>query len=315
MVIFLYGQDTYRLKEKLKELIEKFKKERDTKGLSIVYLDGKDLTIDKFRQTVLPQGLFSLKRLIVIENLLSENKDVSLIEEVIKFLKRNKEGNIVIFSETKEIQKTEPYQRLFRLLKKGRFTQEFNFLEGIKLKKWIEKEVEKRSGKIEKEAIDLLINYLGPDLWLISNEIDKLLAYTEGKISKKDVELLVEKREEENIFALIDAISNKNKKEALRLINEQLELGVSFSKILSLIFHQFRIILQVKEKGGFLNYYRLAEELNVNPYPVKKAIEQAKKYDLEELKKIYQELLKIDYQLKTTSLKPELLFDLLVAKL
>lgn len=317
MIIFLYGQDSYRSHEKLLELIEKFKHKRDAKGLSIVKIEGSDLTIDKFRQSVLSPALFSSKRLIIIENLLNQNRDSLLIKEVINFLKKSKkEENIVIFRETEEkIQKSEDHQKLFNLLKKEKYVQKFDFLENNKLQKWIEEEVKKRGGEIDKQAINLLIDFIGPNLWQMSNELDKLIAYKRGKISSKDVELLVEKKEEENIFSLIDALISKNKKRAIKLIEEQLSFDAStFSKILSLLARQFRIIIQIKESKK-INYYQLANELGVHPFRIKKSLEQVSNYTLEELKKIYQELLKIDWQLKTSKLNPELLFDLLVARL
>jgi len=321
MIIFLHGQDTYCSKEKLLELIGEFKTKRDSQGLGIIKLEGGNLTIDEFRKDVLSAGLFSEKRLVIIKNLLSQNKDQNLIKEIISSLKKiGREKNIVIFIEEeieeKEIRKREFQYKLFNLLKKQKYVQKFDFLKPNQLQKWILAEVKKRGGKIEERATDLLVNFIGPNLWQMSNELDKLMAYGQGKISAKDVELLVEANQEENIFNLVDALASKNKKRAIKLIKEQLEKGTAFVQIISLLARQFRIILQIKEsKSKFLNYYQLASELGVHPYSVKKSLEQAKKYTLEELKKIYQELLKIDLQLKTTSLEPELLFNLLIAKL
>ncbi|MFN3301793.1 MAG: DNA polymerase III subunit delta [Patescibacteria group bacterium] len=316
MVIFLYGPDTYRSKERLKELIDSFKKKRDQLGLSVIKLEGKNLTLDEFRKTVLPTGLFSTKRLIIIENLLSQNKDKNLIKEIVIFLKKKLEKeNVVIFYETEEIKKEEPYHSLFNLLRKQKYVYEFNFLEGLALRNWIIKEVKKIGGQISPPAIDYLVLYFGSNLWEIKNEIDKALAYGQGKIEKKTLEIISEKKEEEEIFALIDALINKNKKKAIKLLENELAKGTSFSYILSLLANQFRIILSLKEQKRIFNYYQIAKELGVHPYPVKKAFEQMKRYNLEELKKIYQELLKIDLQLKTSGLKPELLFDLLIAKL
>ncbi len=314
MIIFLYGKDTYRSKEKLNEIIQKFREKRDRDGLSVVKLEGENLNLDDFRRTTLSVGLFSKKRLIIIENLLSKNKDKNLIKEIIDFLKKKAEReNVIIFYETEEIQKGDSYQKLFNLLKKQRISQEYN-LENNALKKWIIKEVKKMGGEISKEAVEYLSNFFGVNLWEIKNEIEKSFAYGNGKITLKILQTLSEKKEEEKIFALIDALINKDKKRAIKLLKDELEKGTSFSQILSILANQFRIILQVKEKK-ILNIYRAAEELNVHPFPLKKAIEQAKKYNFDQLKKIYQELLKIDLQLKTTGLKPEILFDLLIARL
>ncbi|MCX7778824.1 MAG: DNA polymerase III subunit delta [Patescibacteria group bacterium] len=324
MIFFLYGPDTFRSQEKLRALVENFKQKRDWRGLSVLRLEGQDLTVDKFRQSVFSPGLFSTKRLIIIENLLSQNEDSALLQEVINFVRKSKKGkkkeekdNVVIFRESEEkIPQNESHQKLFSLLKKEKYAQKFDWLENNELRKWIKEEVKKRDGEIEEKAVDLLVNFIGPDLWRMSTELDKLIAYGQGKISAKNVKLIVETKPEEDIFNLIDALVEKNKKRAVQLIREQLENDIPFTQLLNLLARQFRIILQIKDrKEKFLNYYQLASELGVHPYSVKKSLIQAPRYTLDELKKIYQELLRIDYQLKTTNLQPELLFDLLVAKL
>lgn len=317
MIIFLYGPDTYRSHEKLSEFIEKFKRKRDAKGLSIIRIESSDLTIDKFRQSVLSPGLFAAKRLIVIENLLSQNKDPYLIKEVINFLKKDKKeesDNIVIFWEEEKNTLNDEERKLFNLLKGVKYAQKFNFLETDELCRWIEKEVKKRKGIIEKEAVNLLIDYIGSDLWRMSQELDKLMAYCQKKLSCQDIKLLVEANEEENIFSLVDALIAKNKKRAVELLEKELAKGTFFTQIIGSLAYQFRLLLQLKETRS-ANFYQLAKELGAHPFSVKKAIFQVKKYQPEELKKIYQELLKIDLQLKTTGLKPEILFDLLIAKL
>ena len=52
-----------------------------------------------------------------------------------------------------------------------------------------------------------------------------------------------------------------------------------------------------------------------HPYPVKKIMPQAKLFDLEQLKSIYQQLSEIDRSIKTFQLEEELALDLLVASL
>lgn len=315
MIIFIYGPDTYRSQEKLNKLINKFKKKRDLKGLSVVRLEGKDLTIDEFRKAVMPAGLFSTKRLIIVENLLSEVKNENLIREITDFLRKKLEKeNVVIFYEKEEMSKGECQQELFSLLKKQKYVDEFNFLTGVALKNWIIREVKKMSGQISQEALEYFTSYAGSNLWEIKNELDKALSYGKGKIDLETLNIISEKKEEENIFALVDALIAKNKKRAAELLEQELNKGTPFTQIIERLAYQFRIILYVKEAKNN-NFYQIAKELGVRPFPVQKAITQAKKYELSELKKIYQELLGIDLQLKTTSLKPELLFDLLVAKL
>ena len=315
MLIFLYGKDTYRSQEKLNFYIQKFKEKRDGQGLSIDKLEGVTLAPDEFRKNVFSVGLFSQKRMLVIKNLLAENKNQDTLKEIIEsFKKLEKEENVVIFYENDEPQKNEVIKKLFNLLTKQKYAEKFDFLEKKDLEKWINNYIKKINGQIEHEAINFLTDYFNADLWSIKNELDKALSYGNGKITLKNLELLCEQEKEENIFALIDALIAKNKKRAVELLEKELAKGTFFPQIIGSLAYQFRIILQVKSTSSS-NFYQLAKELGVHPFSVKKAIEQGKKYNDEELKKIYQEILNIDLQLKTSSRDPELLFDLLIAKL
>lgn len=315
MTIFLYGPDTFRSQEKLNFYLQKFKEKHDGQGLSIDKLEGAILTPDEFRKNIFSVGLFSQKRMLVIKNLLAESKNQELLKEILEsFKKLEKEENVVIFYESDEPQKNEVIKKLFNLLIKQKYAEEFDFLEKKDLGKWINNYIKKTNGQIKHEAINFLTDNFNADLWSIKNELDKALSYGNGKITLENLELLCEQEKEENIFAFIDALIAKNKKRAVELLEKELAKGTFFPQIIGSLAYQFRIILQVKSTNSS-NFYQLAKELGVHPFSVKKAIEQGKKYNDEELKKIYQEILEIDIQLKTSSRDPELLFDLLIARL
>jgi len=315
MIIFLYGPDNYRSQEKLFDLINKFKEKRDLQGTSITKLDGELLSNDEFRKNVLSAGLFAKKRMIIIKNLLAENKNPELLEEITKFLKnKNTEDNVVIFYETTEPLKNKLNKKVFDVLTKEKYAEQFDLLDERNLNKWINLQVKKENGQISDSAVSLLIDFFGNNLWSLKNEINKALAYGQGKITPEILKLLGESEKEENIFALMDALVAKNKKRAIELLEKELAKGTFFSQIIGSLAYQFRIMLQVKGSNN-PNSYQLAKELGAHPFSIKKAMAQVKKYSLDELKKIYQEILEIDLKLKTSSRDPELLFNLLIAKL
>jgi DNA polymerase-3 subunit delta len=311
MTIFLYGPDTYRSRQKLVEIKEKFIQEVDKSALNITKLNGEKLTLNKFRETVLVPGFLARRRLIIIENI-CQNKNVQLQTAVMKFLERrdSKRENIVVFWEedTKYERNTKVRKnnKLFGKLKQQKYAQEFALLKGYKLNEWVKKEINKQGRKIENQAIDLLTSSVGSDLWQMKNEIDKLISYKQNKIiTSDDINLLVKSKIDENIFNLVDALGTKNKKLALKLLNDQLENKTPWTYLIAMIIRQFRILLQVKSSVPNLSFH---------PFVLRKAQAQAQNYSLEELKNIYQRLLKIDVQLKTSQIDPRVLFDLFIVK-
>jgi DNA polymerase-3 subunit delta len=134
------------------------------------------------------------------------------------------------------------------------------------------------------------------------------------KIEVADVRLLVKSKIESDIFKTIDAISQKNKKQAIFLIHKHLETGDSPHYLLSMINFQFRNLLIIKdliEKNR--PYYAILKISKLHPFVVKKSYQEANKFTFPELKKIYQKIFQVDLDIKTGRVSPEAALDLFLA--
>lgn len=300
MIIFLYGPDSFRAMEKLKSLKERFIKEVDTAGLSLVSLDGEKIGINDFNKAVATQSFLAKKRMIVVRDIFKARK--SLQTEVLDILRKGnyrneKTGNILIFLDDKPDKRAS----LFKYLAGSKFKQEFEILQNNSLVKWIEARVKEKGGRINFQNANLLASKSDGNLWALSGEIDKLVALRKrGEITREDIEGSSLFKIDDNIFNLCDAIALKNKKQALKLVNDQLEAGVNEIYLLTMIVRQFRILIQVRAElnGGVGNNRVIASKLGLHPFVVQKAISQASKYSMGELKKIYNKLLELDVRLK-----------------
>ncbi len=337
MIFFLYGEDTYRSRQKLKELKDEFIKKHDKSGLNIACLDGEKLDIEKFRETVSSASFLASKKLVVIENLLARNKGQKIFEEINNYLYEDKElpkdNSLIFFEEIgfggkkqkgkKDKKAAMPTGRqagqknnplLINLLKE-KYQWSFEPLDNADLVQWIKIQLKKEKASIDVDALQALVAYVGNDLWQLNQELEKLLAYCRPKsISHSAVKELVKAKFNDNIFHLVDAIGTKNKKLALKLIRDQLNSGHHFDDIFPMIIRQFRILLQIKEKvdHGY-PITHLGTELGLHSFVVEKALIQALRYKLPQLKKIYSQLLDIDVQRKTGFNQPEILLDVLIA--
>jgi len=308
MIIFLYGEDTYRSREKLKELKDKFTREVDPSRLNLESFDGLKITIPDFQRAITTTPFLAKKRMVIFENICQNKKTQS---EALEFLQEYDAGDdaVLVFLEEEKIN-----NGLFKFLAKQKYSQEFKPMDDYALGQWIAAEVQKRGGEIKTLAVRTLVEYVGNNLWLLGNEINKLLSYTKGReIEKVDVEELVHTKFDNNIFGLVDALGAKNKKEALKLFSSQLGFGSSAQYIISMLIRQYRILLQVQEHSDEPSD-AVAKKTKLHPFVAKKALAQSRKYSFTDLKRIYAELLDIDKKIKSTSLDPELLVDLLIAK-
>jgi len=311
MILSLYGPDTYRSRKKLREIIEHYQKVHKS-GLNLKCLDGEDLEFEEFKNHTQQASMFDEKKLIVLSNTFS-NKDFQ--ENFIKNAKDfcNSEDIYLFYDENKISAK----DRFLKFLQKEGKCQEFSHLDAQDLKKWLKKEMAEYKVEISPKALDRLINFVGGDLWQLSNEIKKLVNFKKGKkIEPEDIETLVKPRIETDIFGTIDSIARKNKKRALELIHLHLEKGDNPLYLFSMINFQFRNLLIIKdliEKHS--PYPVILKKSGLHPFVVKKTYQLADKFTLEDLKKIYQKIFQVDLSIKTGKLKPEVALDLLIAEI
>lgn len=322
MIIFLFGQDTYRSRQRLKQLIAGFIKKYDQQALNIERLYGDNLSFEAFQRAVTGGGFFTQKRLIVLENLVYENKEPEILKQIQEYLKERKihQDNILIFWEGDELadwqkQKKWASNALIKELKKSQQAQEFNKLKDQSLVSWVEREVKKIGGVMDRKAIEVLINLTGGDLWLLASELSKLAAYRQGQaISESDIYELVTGKADQDIFHLVDTVAGRQRARALKLFADQIKTGASPGYLLNRLMNHFRLLLLAKE-STVNNKATLAQELKIHPFVAQKVIQQAKNFNFEQLKNIYQGLFQIDVELKTSGLNPELFFDLLFVKI
>lgn len=310
MILFFYGQDSYRLSQQVKKLKEKFIS-ASLGDTNLAVLDSKKLTYDEYIRQILAMPFLSKTRLVIVENILSEGKK-ELQEQIGEALSKVPETTVLLFTETAPDKRLSLYKKLVKVDK----VQEFLPLEEIQIKRWIKSETEERGGSIDTEAVNLLFSYIGPDLWRLTNEIDKLITYNK-RLTTETIELLVQSQAEKDIFRLVDALGQKNLKKALNETNKLLRAGENEIYIFSMMCYGFRnliIIKDLQERLHTSNSWTIQKEAGLNPYVIQKTIAQSNNFDFLELKKHYDTLLDFDHRLKTGRIEGKAALSILVAK-
>ncbi len=276
MIRFLYGPDTYRSRQELKRIIEEYKANKD--WLDFTRIDCRDNEVfQEIRESVDTVSMFNQEKLIVLENAFN------LQEEILEFFKKRDLKNVeVIFWEEKPDKKT----KLFKFLHKN--SKEFLLLKNNQLKTWIKDYIKEQKGNINNQAIEKLIEYIGKDLWRMTSEINKLINYSKT-IKAENIELLVKPEIDLNIFEMVDALGYKNKHKVLNLFKQYLEKGQDENYLLSMFVYQIRNLIKAKSGG----------KLDMHPFVIQKSRQQANNFEWDDLKKIYHQLMTIDFEIKT----------------
>jgi len=315
MIIFLYGPDTFRSGQKLKAIVEQYKAKHKS-GLNLTQLDWDSGALTKLKDIFSSASMFNEKKLAIIKNACFGPKDEQeILIELLDEKKLNEAKDIVaVFFEADRPQKSVLAEWL---TKKTKMAQAFDWLTGVKLNNWIKKEVANLGGQISVEAIQKLAAGVGSDLWQMQNELKKLVNFRAAKlITPEDVDLMIKPKIDQNIFVTIDALANRNKNLAYKLLHQHLSQGENEIYLLTMFVFQFRNLLQIKSLIDLgESPAAIAKKTGLPPFVIKKSWGQVKNFSLDILKKIYERLMHLDIAVRRGRIEPQVALDLIVAEI
>ena len=329
MLYIFSGQDDYSIRQALAQLKEE---NGDAFGLddSTTVMDGQKLTTAELVAVSHALPFLSGKRLVIVNGLLSrfnpqrrarrngnarrkeEKNDQHL--EFVECLSNVPDSTVLVLIDT-EIINGNP---LFKELSSKATVKTFAPMKEPQLREWIEKRVAAQNGHISSRTANLLARMVGSDLWVMANEVDKLVLFTLGRdIEEKDIQALVSYSQQGNVFNLVDAIMAQNAQQAERLLQHLLDGGAAPTYLLAMITRQFRLILRARElREQRLKNTEIQSRLGLSSdWLVRKVLEQSTRFTTPRLKDIYHHLLDTDVATKTGGMEPELALTVLVAEL
>ncbi len=199
-------------------------------------------------------------------------------------------------------------RKLYKLVEKFGAIIEVNSLKLNEARQWLYGYLESAAIKMKPDAMDYLINILSImpaiSLGFVVNELEKLFLYIypEETISSDAVKTMLAKVPEVSVFAMLEALSEKNVGKALSLLDEQLRDGQHPLIIVSMLAYQVRRLLQTKEMAGKgLPNAELSRRLKVPLFVVDKLIKQSRGFALPRLKQAMIELTKANSEIKFSS--------------
>jgi len=169
-------------------------------------------------------------------------------------------------------------------------------------------------GQIKPDAARALAFLVDGDLRMVDQELQKLLAYVNGKrpISEEDVMTLTADANQGDIFTLVDALAMRDARNSMRMLHRLLEYNDYFA-IFGMITRQFRLLIQTREAlDQGIPENAVASFLKINPYVAGKLLQQARRLTMSELENAYRRLLEVDKAVKTSQADDELALEIFV---
>lgn len=239
----------------------------------------------------------------------------SEIAQLLAYLKAPLASTILVFWANYE--KLDARKKVTKALRKAASEIETVPLKENELRRFLQQYLANAGVKLNQDALELFLRLTDFELTKAMNELEKLMlaAGDSGVITKADVEALVPKTLEHNIFELTEQILQGQTEAALKTYEELHLQGEETIKLNAILIGQIRLLLQTKilQKIGY-QQANIAETLSIHPYRVKLALQQVKRFSLAFLTTLYDELVENDYQVKVGQLDKELSFQLFILK-
>lgn len=176
----------------------------------------------------------------------------------------------------------------------------------------------KREGfKYEEAAVDELLLRCDKNNDRVEMELEKLMLYKADSHVLKliDVKELVSKDLEDNVFDLVNAVIEADRRRAIEIYNDLMVLNEDESKIIALLVNKFNEMYQTKSllaKGFSKN--DIAQIFDVKPGRAYYMIKACQNISLERIKRNVNNLLDIDYKIKSGQLDKSIALELFLLK-
>jgi DNA polymerase-3 subunit delta len=328
LLYILWGPDDYSLSQ----VIDGLKKEADAAAAfssGVSTLDGQKSTPEQLRNACAAAPFLSGKRLVIIYGLLEKFEPKGKHGRPRKGSAERKEEDYKAFAAALAnipdstivalaegpISGNNP---LFKELSPTATLKSFPLLKDALLKTWIQRKIKELNAAASPQSIDLLAKLVGGNLWVLSNEIEKLALYAGCRqIEERDVKLMVSQTEQDDVFDMVDAIMGLKTETASRRLQTLLRRGAAPTYLLFMLCRQIRLIVRVRElKKQGASEAEMQNRLGIpSSFVIRKTAEQSSRYSLARLREVYEQLLLSDLWIKTGTYDGELAITILVSEL
>jgi DNA polymerase-3 subunit delta len=308
-----FGPEDY-LKSYYLNLIIKEYMNKELEVFNKVYLEGKVEEKDLI-DICETYPVMCEKKIVIVKNSsffkLKGKEKKSGKDSFKKYLSELPEYVILIFYEDLIDKRTSIVNAIKKI---GRIV-EFDYQSPNDLTNWIIKAFLASNKKIDIHTTKVLIEYCEPGMNEILNEVNKLVLYKKDSenILAEDIKIVCTKSIKSRIFDLVDSAAGKKSDEAIKLLEDMINLGEHVQKIFILLSRHFVSMIKMKTLSmEGMNIDEISKKLKLNPYVAKKIYRQITKFDLLKLNYIIENFAEMDLKIKSGKIKDKIALEILI---
>ncbi len=301
MIIFIFGKETYLSLEKLAAMRSKFLEKFDPSGMNLAEFDAQksSVKIGDVAQAIQSAPFLGEKRMVIIKGLLSHASTKPDAKPWLEQLEKTPDSTIAIVVDDVSVKKGEKHSMIKALGdREDVHVYPCESLEGMALERFAVAHAKKVGLVIGAAELRRVVAMVGGNLWQLTGELEKLTAYGAGKaVTGEAISLLVRGNGDDQMFALMDALSGGNVRQALALLREQRQFGTADGQLFAMLARQVRLMLAARsmiESDPGATKQALASALGLHPFVAQKSLAQARRFSLSELEELHDRLFELD---------------------
>ena len=330
MIYVFYGDDGFSAHEALGELLESVGPP-EVRDANVTRLEASEFSLERFGAAAMVVPFLADRRLVIVRGLLAtadgsrtargrgrgaDGAAPDPTAGLVELLEQLPPTTDAVFLDDR-LTPSNPLRGTIRNLGPERATvREFPALRRDALAAWVRRRAEAKGARIEQQAVALLAEHVGPDLWTMDAELEKLAIYcAEGPIRAEDVGALVSHARESSVFELVDAVMEHRTDAALKALTRLLNGGATGPYIVSMVARQARMVALAQE----LTRSRVAQSEwgrrlgTPSDFVVRKVGDQARRFTTDAVRRLYGLLLEADMAMKAGGATDELALTELIA--
>lgn len=308
---FIFGMENY-LKDKVISAITEKLTTKEVNDFDLVKLYGDNVSAVSVLEQLEMMPFMSKYRLIFLKNfgqMKTSDKDI-----IAEYTKNPMPTSILVLTSDKSDKRLSAY----KIISENAISIECKQPYGSKdIIRWLNQELRKQHIFMDSEAVNLFANYIEPDYLIASNELEKMIIFTQnkGKITYDDVVECVGKSKTNSIFDLQNALGDRNLKKSLKVLENMISSNESPILIVSMLTNFFTQIWKIHAlRKNNINDSEISSRYLPEIFFKYREnhLRYAKKYNIEGVMRVFSLLLQADTDLKSINIKKAIILETLI---
>lgn len=310
--ILIFGQETNLINNTINEV---YKLVNDFSQINITIMDGENLDVDVIVNACETTPFFSDKKIVHIKNAEHIFNNSALTNSLAKYINNVPKTTILMLSCYVDIDKN---NILLKQIKNNGLLVEYKKLKGLDLQSYIFELIKSKNKKISKSNLVYLTSEVAGSSENIDLEIEKLIDYIGDKeyIEKEDIDNIVYKSIESNVFKMNDYIMKKDVDNSILIYKNMIFQGEEELKILAMIYRNFKIIYLLKIcLENNIGYEDVVKKFNLKDFSLKNYLKMCKLMELSDLEYALKKCYLCDISIKQGEQLPSIAVENLIVEL